>query len=696
MIDSETKEFSWIPFYTELAPKLLKYKDNRSALLEMIYSKLDDEETKILHDADARMNDIDPFTIYGMFNRGTKDESRQALLSKFKEMFGVSADIPEDFEGIPCLNAMKSHFFGFAKDREEHDIDNLWNLFAAVLNNSDNPYCKEVEDIFNVVRNQYCIRFNITMGLFWILPYKFLSLDERNQAYMISFGLKRVNSLPEFSEYVKIINAVKQLADDGIIEAKSIPEFSVKAYTHKINNAKSKSKEEEGIRYWLYTPGENASQWEKCLKEGIMCLGWNKMGNFLNYKTEKDVFEKLSIEYGKQNAYNDKCAVMEFAHKIKPGDVIFAKKGRNTIIGRGIVESDYFYDDKSDSYKNLRKVNWTDQGTYEHPGKAVTKTLTDITKYSDYVDKLNALFAENGVCKEESVNDIEKTEYTDDDFLAKVFLNKDELDSLKGLIDKKKNVILQGAPGVGKTFAARRLAYVMMGEENEERVEFIQFHQNYTYEDFIMGYKPNEKGGFELQEGIFYKFCRKAQKDSDRKYFFIIDEINRGNLSKIFGELLMLIENGYRGKDYSIKLAYRDEKFYVPENLYIIGMMNTADRSLAMIDYALRRRFSFFEMRPAFESNGFKRYQESLNSEEFDKVIKAIIELNKTIEGDDSLGAGFCIGHSYFCNKKRYEKQWMKNVIMYDIKPMLEEYWFDDKKTCDAKIDILNNLLNDD
>ncbi len=194
--------------------------------------------------------------------------------------------------------------------------------------------------------------------------------------------------------------------------------------------------------------------------------------------------------------------------------------------------------------------------------------------------------------------------YTKEDFLSEVFISEEKYNLLINLLERK---------NVGKTFAAKRLAYSIIGEKNENQIEFVQFHQNYSYEDFIMGYKPTENN-FELRTGIFYNFCKKAEENPDQKFFFIIDEINRGNLSKIFGELLMLIEADKRGKE-KMKLAYRpEENFSVPENLFIIGMMNTADRSLAIIDYALRRRFSFFEMNPAFDSDGFKKYQSSLNS----------------------------------------------------------------------------------
>lgn len=277
--------------------------------------------------------------------------------------------------------------------------------------------------------------------------------------------------------------------------------------------------------------------------------------------------------------------------------------------------------------------------------------------------------------------------YDDKNFLSEVFMSEYDLSSLKKLLRHKKNIILQGAPGVGKTYSAKRLAYVMMGMTDESRIKMVQFHQNYSYEDFIMGYKPTASG-FELREGVFYEFCRKAANDPDRDYYFIIDEINRGNLSKIFGELLMLIENGYRGK--TVQLAYRKEEFAVPENLYLIGMMNTADRSLAMIDYALRRRFSFFTMHPGLDSAGFKAEISRHDDTRVEKVVEVIRQLNSAIANDDSLGEGFRIGHSYFCNHDT-STDWIENVVRYDICPMLEEYWFDNN---DKRLAAVNRLLD--
>lgn len=295
---------------------------------------------------------------------------------------------------------------------------------------------------------------------------------------------------------------------------------------------------------------------------------------------------------------------------------------------------------------------------------------------------LDLIREENPIADEKAVET-----YTPDDFLEEVYMTEERYRHLVAVLRNKKNVILQGAPGVGKTFAANRLAWSIMGEKDDSRIEFVQFHQNYSYEDFMMGYKPAGET-FEMKYGVFYRFCQKAANRPDKDFFFIIDEINRGNMSKIFGELLMLIERDYRG--HKATLAYNGLPFSVPENLYIIGMMNTADRSLAMIDYALRRRFSFFEMEPGFDSEGFAAYQKALDNETFDELIAKVKELNAEIARDKSLGAGFCIGHSYFCGRDACDEEWLQEVVDYDILPMLSEYWFDDE----AKVKRWENVMH--
>lgn len=304
---------------------------------------------------------------------------------------------------------------------------------------------------------------------------------------------------------------------------------------------------------------------------------------------------------------------------------------------------------------------------------------------------LDLIRDENPVPVRQAVSD----SYTKADFLHDVFLSEPRYTMLVSLLRRKKNVILQGAPGVGKTYAAKRLAYSMMGQADPSRVEFVQFHQNYSYEDFMLGYRP-DGSGFKLTEGVFYRFCQKASNDPEREYFFLIDEINRGNLSKIFGELMMLIESDHRGE--KITLAYNGMPFYVPENLYIIGMMNTADRSLALIDYALRRRFSFFEMEPAFTSDGFLHYQAALDNETFDALVEQIKKLNLEIKNDPVLGPRFRIGHSYFCldAPAACTTDWMCSVVEFDILPTLAEYWFDAPDKLHRWEENLRGVFNDD
>lgn len=282
--------------------------------------------------------------------------------------------------------------------------------------------------------------------------------------------------------------------------------------------------------------------------------------------------------------------------------------------------------------------------------------------------------------------------YERKDALKDLFIEDEKFDEIMDTLHYKKNIILQGPSGVGKTFIAKRLAYARIGTQDDSRIKMVQFHQSYSYEDFIQGLRPDDEGGFKLKNGVFYEFCRQAQRHAGIDHFFIIDEINRGNLSKIFGELLLLIETDKRGRANEMALTYGDkdsEPFYVPENLHIIGTMNTADRSLAMIDYALRRRFAFISLEPLFNQKfidflSSKGIQEGLT----EKIVSRISKLNEVISNDKNLQKGFQIGHSYFSNftEDEDEQKWYLRVINLEIAPLLEEYWFDNEAK--AKVEI--------
>lgn len=433
-------------------------------------------------------------------------------------------------------------------------------------------------------------------------------------------------------------------------------------------------------QYWLYAPGEGASMWEMFYTEGIMALGWSLVGDLSHYTKVGEVEEALQEKYNSDASFRHaKRMLWDFLHSMEPGDIVFVKKGQSEIVGMGTVTSDYEYDDNRETYPHIRKVKWTHKGSWTAPITLGMRTLVDLTNKTETVQKISALFETDEVSLGDEEEVVTYPEYTREDFLTDVYIDEDVYRNLVGLLQAKKNIILTGAPGVGKTYIAKRLAYSMMGMKDIERVMMVQFHQSYSYEDFIMGIRPSDTG-FSTKEGVFYKFCKRAADDSDNDYFFIIDEINRGNISKIFGELFMLIENDKRGDRNKIQPLYADELFFIPANVYIIGMMNTADRSLAMLDYALRRRFGFFALSPAFSSECFKLYQKALNSTKFDHLISCVEDLNQSIKDDESLGEGFCIGHSYFCNidPEELTDQKLTMLVEYEIIPLLKEYWFDE------------------
>lgn len=686
--------FTWIPFYKEFARKLLQFKNNRTPLVNWIYDNLDSNCIKHLKDdgAGKKLPDIDPLTVFAIFNRGITHDKRKKICSQFRDFLNISASVPQDFDGIPVMNNQLSNFMAFEKDREEGDIERLWRVFIDAVQDRD------IQESYDALNGQRLIKNILSMGLFWIRPDKYLGLDGHNREKLTSLGIASFDGkFVPYKEYEGIMKRLDEKMNYKHLVETEYAEFSHDAYLHSLEGGdKQETPKSKTKVYWICSPGENASEWERCLKDGIICLGWDELGDLKQYSTRESMRTAIKKHYPTGgSASNSSLAVWQFYKEMKPGDIIFAKRGLSKIIGRGVVESDYMFDASATHYKHIRKVNWTNVGKWEAIGQNVMKTLTNITRYTDYVEKLNNLIDSDIAKHENPIDDKPLTKkelketYTTKTFLEEVFVTENDFFKLRNLLLRKKNLILQGAPGVGKTFAAKRLAYAIMEEKDDSRVMQVQFHQNYSYEDFVMGYKPNEEGGFELKNGTFYKFCKRASADIEHKYFFIIDEINRGNLSKIFGELLMLIENDYRDKP--IQLAYRDELFAVPSNLYIIGMMNTADRSLAMIDYALRRRFSFFEMKPGFENPTFKKEIQEKKDSCLDHLVNAIISLNKVIEDDDSLGSGFCIGHSYLCNLgDNYD---LESIVEYDILPMLREYWFDNDEKFNHEADKLRSFL---
>lgn len=722
---SEANQFDWVDFYKELSSKLLQYKDNREELIEKVRKIYEITGINLpTLEKDNQIIDIDPFTFFGLFNKKLTDANRLSILKAIAELFDVKAPVPTAFDSIPVLNPQNATFYYFIPDRGDDDIQDLWELFDAALAYAKDPSPETIAKVSKYFDS--CINkkgngnSKITMGLYWIAPNALLNLDQRNTWYIYESGKipeGLVKTLPEIEakipsdKYFDIVEKLRAYLHSDASQLKDFKELSFEAwrYSEQVNQEQAAAKKVEAqrenkgaviadegvetVHYWIYAPGDGAMYWDEFYSAGIMGIGWDDIGDLSAYNTKSEMRQAMQEKIDPSRSFkNDAHATWQFVNEMKPGDIIFAKKGMHQVIGRGVVGSDYEFDPQRDHYKNIRQVKWTHKGEWQHPGQAVMKTLTDITAYTDYVEKLNSLFESEIEDDIEEPVEIDLKPYDADMFLEEVYMDKNKYDTLVALVEKKKNVILQGAPGVGKTFAAKRLAYSIMGVKDPSRVMMVQFHQSYSYEDFIMGFRPTQEGGFELKRGAFYDFCKSAEVDSeDTPYFFIIDEINRGNLSKIFGELFMLIETDKRGIE--LKLLYADEKFSVPKNVYIIGMMNTADRSLAMMDYVLRRRFAFFDMEPGFNTKGFRQYQEGLQSEKFNKLIDRVEALNADIAADDSLGEGFCIGHSYFCELKETSDQTLSGIVEFELAPLLKEYWFDEPAKAKTWIEDLRSAI---
>jgi 5-methylcytosine-specific restriction protein B len=696
-------KFTWIPVYREIAQRLLDWQDRQGdliAFLEQLRSQgltitpLSDQDDK---GARFLLQEIDPFTFFGVFNRGIRKEQRLAIIAEVMKLLGVQSALPKDFEGLPHLNAQNSWFISFKPGRKAHDVQRLWRVFRLAF--GDNPLEQpEFLQAFDDALEVKYTNLNLTMGLFWIRPDTFLNLDQTNRQYL---KLKLPPNGLTSQYYRDTVRSV-------LAKTKSLPDLSYDAWfavKTKPEPPPPETQVSPENSYWMvgafWSDKEPPDQTQRFLDEGIWHNGYKN--RYLDEVRSMRVGDKIAIKATSTQRHElpfDSRGETVSRMTIKAIGTVVANRGDGRTVE---VEWDTSFKPKEWYFYTYRNTVWQLRRDVPYAKRLIEFAFGN--KPQDYEWFCEEWWGSAGdkqeILPETNKGDLVRPYSVDDMLASGVFLTESEVKQILSRLQSKKNLILQGPPGVGKNFVARKLAYALIEERDDRRIEMVQFHQSYSYEDFIRGYRPlpDKAGSFGLQDGIFYNFCERAKDDPDHPYVFIIDEINRGNLSQIFGELLMLIEADKRGPDNVLPLVYRkkDESlFYVPQNLYLVGLMNVADRSLAMVDYALRRRFAFMTLKPQFQNESFRKWllDRGMSDDLIGFIVTRMGALNQEIADDALLGENYQIGHSFFCPKgdnfEGLDRNWYEAIVETEILPLLREYWFDNAKRAEQ---VAGNLL---
>ena len=690
--------FTWIPYYKEFAQRLTQFQKDRKRLLNLIYNYRDELLAKYLHDQGGEgdlLEDIDPFTVFGLFNRGIKHENRINSAKLFKNILDIKADIPKDFEGIPVLNNQKSHFFGFRSHRGKHDIQNLWNLFIKVVNDEN------FEEEYNTVIKQFIIKVNITMGLFWIRPEKFLAFDRTNRQYLKEhYGIKLPNKAPEYSEYMKILDSINKKMASGEIKENTFYELSANANNLGYDNSDYDSYLEWGSFY--------TELWKK--RKNIILQGAPGTGK--TYRIPVLVVRLCEPEFDANNA----------THKELMSVYDRLKEEKRVMFTTFHQSMDY-----EDWLEGLRPVLENDQVRYKIEPGIFKRLCTE---------------AERPLSAKKDVN------ISDEAIVWKVSLsgtgdNPVRRDCMKngyiriGWDGYGENITDETDwsihNGEGKTILnafinTMKVGDIVMSCYSSRTIDAIgivtgeyEWHDNFEHYKRVRRVKWLVKGINEdivklnddktMTLGTVYRLnaitldkvkslldkheASKTLIDNNKPYVIVIDEFNRGNVSKIFGELITLLEpdkrKGMRDAE-SVLLPYSKKEFYIPSNVFLVATMNTADRSLDTIDYAIRRRFAFITVKPQeidddnFNSELFREvsslfisnYDEYAESG-FDDTIKLLPAetLSEEYRPED-----VWIGHSYFIMDGEYALQ---DRLLFEIIPLLEEYIRDGVLTSEAQ-----------
>ncbi|TRX53494.1 AAA family ATPase [Thalassomonas sp. M1454] len=632
-LPEEDIRFKWTGFYHAVSNALGQYHNDRKPLIDFTLQLA--EKYDLSYMKDKELVDIDPFTFMGIFNRGMTDDNRQKLATEIALFLNVEESAPDSFEAIPILNNQKSCFFWGWGERDDNDIENLWELFEVAklfADESDSTDADLFCSLYTKVAAQKGIRWNLTMGLYWIRPWIYPTLESQSQEYLSSLSIRPQFNGPKKScsgeDYLLIRdNLLLRFAEDAF-PVHSFPELSLNAWQ----------------KPTLKKIGEKLT-WKSAVLSRVkdLCLA-KESPDFTRVEFQQNYLDELKALFPDNNSAE--FSIDSSMQKLRDeGEIEFVKSGEYSWLG--------FDDGEID----------TDEAT-----KEVIIEPYDISN-----------IIEEGC-----------------------FLNQATLDTFLGRLKHKKNIILQGPPGTGKTWLGKKLAYALIGQKQTAYIKAVQFHPNLSYEDFIKGWRPTGEGKLELCDGPFLEFVKLAQQNPSQKYVVVIEEINRGNPAQIFGEMLTLLEADKRTPSEALELSYRkegDEPVYIPGNLYVIGTMNVADRSLALVDLALRRRFAFINLCPTLGKpwREWVHTKAKIEYSALDKIEAKLNKLNDEIAADSRLGVQFQVGHSYVTpainSDIKDAMNWFTQVVETEIFPLLEEYWYDDPaKALSEKAALLKDL----
>lgn len=690
--------FTWVPYYKEFAEKLLQYQEDRASLCRLIYDHEDELLINYLHDEvgkDDRFTDIDPFTTFGLFNRGISMKNRVSSAALFKRLLNISADVPSDFDGVPLLNNQKSHFFGFRPDRKPDDIENLWRLFVKVVKKEN------FENEYNALLGQFLIGVNITMALFWVRPEDFLAFDSSNRAYMKRrYGIVLPNRAPAYSAYMSILNDIKKKMKEGVIKEKTFCELSANAYNGALNGAEQ-TRYDDIVGIWIR-------------RKNIVLHGAPGTGKTYDIP---ELAVRLCDPSFMSNGRSREEIVKRY-NQLKDDERLTFTTFHQSL-------------DYEDWIEGLRPVvNETSQVTYEIED-GVFKRLCEAAERSKLEGNQYGISPDADVwkvsLKRTGDNDVRK-DCMENDYIR---IGWDEYgDEISDETDGG-NRNDKGKKILNAYINKMKVGDIVMSCYSSKEIDAIGvITGEYRYDESLPAYKRirpvhwlikgkrenivETNGGKEMVESTVYRLksihvedveaiLEKygvfiEQKEDDKPYVMVIDELNRGNVSKVFGELITLLEADKRKgskNEESVKLPYSKKSFHVPDNVYLIATMNTADRSLGSLDYAIRRRFAFIAERPiGLEDDRF-------NAELFEKVSRLFVKnfdaykasgwdatmrlLPADTLSDEYKPEDVWIGHSYFLMQDEEGVDNSRERILYELIPLLEEYVRDGVLTADAQ-----------